>query len=144
MEQSDVIARVEEVFGREKGQRMNTSPKKFRVTLRSAEDGSDSYVLPIPNAVMADLTWKDGDTLTIEIMPDDVVVISNRANDVELLDQEVVALAEEVFGDHQKAIDWLFREHWLLGMSPAAYLHRGNPKREVLKILQSIMYGGVV
>lgn len=121
---------------------MNTSPKKFRITLLDAKDGSDACILPIPDAVMTELTWKDGDTLTIERMSDGVVVISNPANDAEPLDKEVVALAEEVFGDRQKATNWLFREHRLLGMSPAAYLNNGNPKTEVLKILRSIMHGG--
>lgn len=50
---------------------MNTSPKKFRVTLRNADDGSDACILPIPDALIAELTWKDGDTLTIEKMSDD-------------------------------------------------------------------------
>jgi antitoxin component of MazEF toxin-antitoxin module len=120
---------------------MNTSPKKFRVTLREAEDGSDDCILPIPDAVMAELTWKDGDTLTIEKLSDGIVVISNSANSVESLDEEVVALAEEVFGDSHKATNWLFREHRLLGMSPVVYLNNGNPKIEVLKILQAIMHG---
>ncbi len=123
---------------------MNTSPKKFRVTLHDAEDGSDACILPIPDAVMAELAWKDGDTLTIEKMVDGVVVISNPANDAELLDKEVVALAEEVFGDSHKAANWLLRKHPLLGTSPAAYLNNGNPKTEVLKILRSIMHGGAV
>jgi antitoxin component of MazEF toxin-antitoxin module len=108
---------------------MNTSSKKFRVTLRDAEDGSDACILPIPVAIMAELTWKDGDTLTIEKMADGIVVISDPANGMEQQDEEVVALAEEVFGDRQKATDWLFREHHMLGMSPAAYLNYGNPRR---------------
>jgi uncharacterized protein (DUF2384 family) len=94
--------------------------------------------------VVAELTWKDGDTLTIEKMSDGVVVISNPANGVEHLDEEVVALAEEVFGDSHKATDWLLRVHRLLGMSPAAYLNNGNSKTEALKMLQSIMHGGAV
>lgn len=123
---------------------MNTSPKKFRVTLLDAEDGSDACILPIPDAMMAELTWKDSDTLTIEKMSDGIVVISNPANGVESLDEEVVALAEEVFGDRHKAANWLLRQHRLLGMSPAAYLNNGNPKTEALKILRSIMHGGAV
>lgn len=97
---------------------MNTSPKKFRVTLRDAEDGSDACILPIPDAMMAELTWKDGDTLTIEKMSDGIVVISNPANGVEQLDDEVVALAEEVFGDSHKAADWLARETSAAGYEP--------------------------
>lgn len=123
---------------------MNTSSKKFRVTLLDAEDGSDDCILPIPDAVMTRLGWKIGDTLAIEKISDGVVVISNSANGVEQLDEEVIALAEEVFGDSQMAIDWLCREHLMLGMSPAAYLNNGNPKKEVLKILRSIMHGGAV
>ena len=123
---------------------MNTSHKKFRVTLLDAEDGSDDCILPIPDAVMTGLGWKIGDTLAIDKVTDGIVVISNSVGGLEALDEEVVALAEEVFGDSQKAMDWLFREHLVLGMSPAAYLNNGNPKTEVLKILQSIMHGGVV
>lgn len=123
---------------------MNTSPKKFRVTLLDAEDGSDDCILPIPDAVMARLGWKIGDTLAIEKVSDGIVVISNSASGMKPLDEEVVTLAEEVFGNSQKATDWLFRKHRMLGMSPAAYLNNGNPKTEVLKILQSIMHGGAV
>lgn len=123
---------------------MNTSSKKFRVTLRDPEDGSDDCILPIPDAVMTGLGWKIGDTLAIDKVSDGIIVISNPANGVEQPDEEVVALAEEVFGDSHKATNWLHREHRLLGMSPAAYLNNGNPKTEVLKILRSIMHGGVV
>lgn len=120
---------------------MNTSSKKFRVTLLDAEDGSDDCILPIPDAVITELGWKIGDTLAIEKISDGVVVISNSANGVEQLDEEVVALAKEVFGDSHKATNWLLREHRLLGMSPVAYLKNGNPKIEVLKILQAIIHG---
>lgn len=123
---------------------MNTNSKKFRVTLLGAEDGSDDCILPIPDAVMTRLGWKIGDTLAIEKVSDGVVVISTSASGVEQLDEEVVAFAEEVFGDSQKAIDWLFREHRVLGMNPATYLNNGNSKTEVLKILRSIMHGGAV
>jgi antitoxin component of MazEF toxin-antitoxin module len=124
---------------------MNTSPKKFRVILLDAEDGSDDCILPIPDAVMTELGWKIGDALVIDKISDGIVVIStNPANSVESLDEEVVALAEEVFGDRHKATDWLLREHRLLGTSPAAYLNNGNPKTAVLKMLQSIMHGGAV
>lgn len=123
---------------------MNTSPKKFRVTLRDAEDGSDACILPISDAVMTELGWKIGDALVIDKVSDGIVVISNPANSVESLDEEVIALAEEVFGDSHKATNWLLRQHRLLDMSPAAYLNNGNPKTEVLKILRSIMHGGAV
>jgi antitoxin component of MazEF toxin-antitoxin module len=123
---------------------MNTSPKKFRVTLLDAEDGSDACILPIPDDVMTGLGWKVGDTLAIDKVSDGIVVISSPANSVEQLDDEVVALAEEVFGDSHKAANWLLREHRLLGMSPAVYLNNGNPKTEVLKILLAIMHGGAV
>lgn len=123
---------------------MNTSAKKFRVRLLDAEDGSDDCILPIPDAVMVGLGWKIGDTLAIEKISDGIVVMSSSANDVKSLDEEVVTLAEEVFGDSQKASDWLFREHPMLGMSPAAYLKAGNPKTEVLMILRAIMHGGPV
>lgn len=123
---------------------MNTSPKKFRVTLLDSEDGSDDCILPIPDDVMTGLGWKIGDTLAIDKVSDGIVVISSPANSVEQLDDEVVALAEEVFGDSHKAANWLLREHRLLGMSPAVYLNNGNPKTEVLKILLAIMHGGAV
>lgn len=123
---------------------MNTSSKKFRITLLDAEDGSDDCILPIPDAVLTRLGWKIGDTLAIEKISDGIVVISNSANNVAQLDKEVIALAEEVFGDSQKAIDWLCRKHLMLAMSPAAYLNVGNPKTEVLKILRAIMHGGAV
>lgn len=71
-----------------------------------------------------------------------IVVISSSASGVEPLDEEAIALAEEVFGERHKATDWLLREHQLLSMSPATYLNNGNPKTEVLKMLQSIMHGG--
>lgn len=123
---------------------MNTISKKFRVTLLDAEDGSDDCILPIPDEVMAGLGWKIGDSLAIEKVSDGIVVITNLEHGVKPLDEEVIALAEEVFGDSQKANNWLFRKHLLLGMSPAAYMNQGNPKTEVLKILRSIMHGGVV
>lgn len=123
---------------------MNTSAKKFRVTLLDAEDGSDDCILPIPDAVMVGLGWKIGDTLAIEKISGGIVVISSSENDVKSLDEEVVTLAEEVFGDSQKASNWLLREHPMLGMSPAAYLNAGNPKTEVLMILRAIMHGGPV
>jgi len=123
---------------------MDTSSKKFRVTLHGAEDGSGDCLLPIPDEVMAGLDWKIGDTLAIEKVSDDIVVITNPERSVRSLDEEVVALAEEVFGDSKKANSWLFRKHLLLGMSPAEYLKQGNPKTEVLKTLRSIMHGGVV
>lgn len=62
---------------------MNTNPKKFRVTLLDAEDGSDSCILPIPDDVMTRLGWKIGDTLAIDKISDGIVVISNPANGIE-------------------------------------------------------------
>lgn len=120
---------------------MNTSPKKFRVTLLDAEDGSGDCILPIPDDAITELGWKIGDTLAIDKVSDAIIVVSKS---VEQLDNEVVTLAEEVFGDSRKAANWLFRKHRLLGMSPAEYLNNGNSKTEVLKILQSIMHGGAV
>lgn len=120
---------------------MNTSSKKFRVTLLDAEDGSDDCILPIPNAVMTEMRWKIGDTLVIDKVSDVMVMVSKG---LEQLDKEVVTLAEEVFGGSHKATNWLFRKHRKLGMSPAEYLNNGNPKIEVLKILQSIAHGGAV
>jgi hypothetical protein len=131
-------------MGNLKGEVMNTSSKKFRVTLLDAEDGSEDCILPIPDNVINELGWKGGDALSIEQMSNGVVVISNLATGIELLDQEVVALAEEVFGNSHKATNWLLRDHRILGMSPAAYLNSGNSKTEVLKILMSIMHGGAV
>jgi hypothetical protein len=123
---------------------MNTSPKKFKVALRDAGDGSGACILPIPNAILTDFNWIDGSTLIIEKMSDGIVVVSIPSNGVEQLDAEVLALAEEAFGDSHKATNWLHREHRQLGMSPAAYLSNGNSKIEVIKILQSIMHGGAV
>lgn len=123
---------------------MNSSFKKLRVTLLDADDGSDACILPIPDAMMTELSWKSGDTLTIEKMSDGVVVISKLPSCLESLDEEVIALAQEVFGNSQKATNWLFRDHRMLGMSPAEYLNNGHSKIEVLKILQSIMHGGAV
>ena len=120
---------------------MNTSAKKFRVTLLDAQDGSDDGILPIPNAVMTVMGWKIGDTLAIDNVSDAMVMVSKG---VEQLDNEVVTLAEEVFGDSRKATNWLFRKHPMLGMSPAEYLNNGSSKTEVLKILRSIMHGGAV
>jgi hypothetical protein len=120
---------------------MNTSPKKFRVTLLDAENGSGDCILPIPNAVMTEMGWKVGDTLAIDKVSDVMVMVSKG---VEQLDEEVVTLAEEVFGDSHKATHWLFRKHRMLGMSPAEYMNSGHPKIEVLKILRSIMHGGAV
>ena len=120
---------------------MNTSSKKFRVTLLDAEDGSGDRILPIPYAVMTEMGWKIGDTLTIDKVSDAMVMVSKG---VEQLDEEVVTLAEEVFGDSHKATNWLLRKHRLLGMSPAEYMNNGNSKIELLKILRSIMHGGAV
>lgn len=92
----------------------------------------------------AALNWKDGHILAIEKMSEDAELISDLAGNAEQLDEEVIALAEEVFGDPNIATNWLFREHRLLGMSPAAYLKNGKPKIEVLKILQSIAHGNAV
>ena len=120
---------------------MNTSSKKFRVTLLDAEDGSGDCILPIPDDAIIELGWKIGDTLAIDKVTDAIIVVSKA---VEQLDNEVVTLAEEVFGDSRKAANWLFRKHPMLGMSPAEYLKNGHSKTEVLKILQSIMHGGAV
>lgn len=120
---------------------MNISSKKFRVTLLDAEDGSGDYILPIPNAVMTEMGWKAGDTLAINNIAGTLVVVSEG---VQRLDPEVITLAKEVFGDSDKATNWLFRKQLMLGMSPAEYLNHGNPKTEVLKILHAIMHGGAV
>jgi hypothetical protein len=120
---------------------MDTSSKKFRVTLLDAADGSGDCILPIPDAMMTEMGWKIGDTLAIDKVSDAMVLASKG---VEQLDKEVVTLAEEVFGDSSKATSWLFRKHRMLGMSPAEYLNNGNSKTEVLKILRSIMHGGAV
>lgn len=48
------------------------------------------------------------------------------------------------FGDEDKASDWLHREHLLLGATPLEYLEREYGEQEVLKILNSINYGGAV
>jgi antitoxin component of MazEF toxin-antitoxin module len=113
---------------------MNTSSKKFRVTLRDAEDGSDACILPIPDAMMVELTWKDGDTLTIETMADGIVVISNPANGVEQQDEEVVALAEEVIGDRQKGDQLAFSVTSYAGYEPCCLSELWQPKTEVLKM----------
>lgn len=56
----------------------------------------------------------------------------------------VKVVAIETFGNPQTAVDWLQQENVVLGMSPAEYLRQGNDKNEVLKILHSIEYGGVM
>jgi len=61
-----------------------------------------------------------------------------------VMDEEIEALALNIFGSSEKAHEWLNTKHMLIKMSPAEYLKKTNGKNEVLKILHAIAYGGVV
>ena len=52
--------------------------------------------------------------------------------------------AEQVFGDAQKAKNWLTQTNLALGDTPLSMLDTETGAREVTKILGSIAYGGVV
>ena len=52
--------------------------------------------------------------------------------------------AEQVFGDAQKAKNWLTQKNLALGDTPLSMLDTETGAREVRKVLGSIAYGGVV
>ena len=47
--------------------------QEFRVTLHNVENGYGDCILPIPNALMTEMSWKIGDTLAIDKVSDAVV-----------------------------------------------------------------------
>jgi uncharacterized protein (DUF2384 family) len=57
---------------------------------------------------------------------------------------EVEIEAISTFGNELTAKEWLNTTHQTLGKTPIEYLNAENRKDEILKILYSIKYGGVV
>lgn len=58
--------------------------------------------------------------------------------------KRIEAKAIGTFGDETRALEWLNRTNFSLGMSPMEYLNAGHDENDVLKILNAIAYGGVV
>jgi uncharacterized protein (DUF2384 family) len=54
------------------------------------------------------------------------------------------AEAERVFGDAEKAREWLNRKNLALGSTPLVMLATETGTNEVRKVLNAIAYGGVV
>jgi hypothetical protein len=79
-----VVGNIAMLFGiawvrkQNKKQLLRTRSKKFWVTLRDADDGSDTRNLQITDAIMTELKWEDDDTLTVRKLSDGAVVISNQ------------------------------------------------------------------
>ncbi len=57
---------------------------------------------------------------------------------------EIEAVAADVFGDEEKATNWLLRNNAALGSSPLSLLDTELGTSEVRKVLSAIAYGGVI
>lgn len=115
------------------------SSGKLHISLEKAQDGSGDYFLPIPDELLKSLNWNLGDSIDMDVLPNGSIMLSKLIQ----IDAEVLTVAIETFGDHQKAERWLHAHNLILGMSPANYLENGGNKGDVLRILHSIAYGGV-
>jgi len=120
------------------------APKTFKVTLIDTNDGSGDCLLPLNDAILKILDCRIGDQVEVEAQLDGTIAISKTIESGSKHYEEVEAVAIKTFGNPEMARDWLNRENISLGMSPVAYLNKGNDKSEILKILHSIAHGGVV
>lgn len=93
---------------------------------------------------MERMDWSIGDTLEVQPHPDGRVSISKYSESEPTVDVDVVARALETFGTAEKMNRWLNKHHLILGVSPAEYLNAGGSKKDILKILDAIAYGGPV
>ena len=55
-----------------------------------------------------------------------------------------IAEAIDVFGDIDRAQEWLHRENRVLGQTPFSLLYTRHGSKAVMKVLSSIKYGDVV
>lgn len=53
-------------------------------------------------------------------------------------------LAIDTFGSKEKANSWLNKKNWSLGATPQSLMNTESGCAEVSKILNAIIYGGVV
>ena len=112
--------------------------------IKLIDDGKGSVLLPLSDALMARLGWQIGDEVEVEALGHRAIRISQTSLADLSVESRVQFAAIAAFGDKDKASNWLNREHHLLGATPLEYLERENGEQEVLKILNSIMYGGAV
>ena len=61
-----------------------------------------------------------------------------------VLKSNIEAAAREVFGNSDKAKRWILQNNTALGASPLSMLNSDAGAEEVIKVLASISYGGIV
>lgn len=66
------------------------------------------------------------------------------ANDVKKQNRIIELEAEQVFGSHSKAREWLNTKNLVLGSTPLELLETDDGATEVRKMLSAIGHGGVV
>jgi hypothetical protein len=52
--------------------------KKWTAQLEDTNDGTGDAILPLPDELLADLDWKEGDTLNVDTRKDGTIVLTKK------------------------------------------------------------------